>query len=147
LAFGDVVCASGTYADLEADGSCHIDISATESLDFSNFTFTQAGMGTNTAANVGITVLDPGSSILGNVYGFLIDPGEGVSGANQSEDILLTYTITAIGTSITSVDLDENATATGSGVGEVDETLGVVPMQVVSTGAKPTTWRSRGRPR
>jgi hypothetical protein len=135
-AMADVVCQSAvTYQDLINDGSCSIVISPTESLQFSGFTFTMGGIGSVTPNQVGVTTLDGAAGTNGEpVYGFQFDPGLGVSGTNQSEDILLNYSIVSLGTGIVSDDLAENAAATGSGVAEVSETFtGLSPLLVTQS--------------
>jgi PEP-CTERM motif len=118
---------TGTYQTLlntDAGGGCTIILGGGASLTFSNFAFTPAGVGTPTAAAVGYTLDDPGSGIGGvPIWGFEFNPGLAVSGANADQDILLTYLIVPTGTAVTSAHLLENAAATGSGVGQVSETL------------------------
>jgi hypothetical protein len=93
------------------------------SLTFSDFTFTPAGVGSPNASEVGYFLDDPGVGAVGDIWGFEFNPGLAVSGPNANQDILLTYKVVPEGTSIVSVDLLENAAATGSGVGEVSENL------------------------
>jgi hypothetical protein len=122
---------TGTYQDLlntDAGGGCTINAGGGRSLTFSNFTFTPAGVGTPNASGVGYTLDDPGVGIGGvPIFGFEFNPGLAVIGtaanSNAIQDILLTYTVVPMGTTITSDHLLENAAATGAGLGQVSEDL------------------------
>jgi hypothetical protein len=119
--------ATGTYQDLlnsDAGGGCTISVGDGVNLAFSNFTFTPAGAGTPMADQVGYFLDDPGSGAGGApIFGFEFNPGLAVSGPSASQDILLTYKIVPVGTTIVSDDLLANAAATGSGVAQVSENL------------------------
>jgi hypothetical protein len=123
--------ATGTYQDLlnsNAGGGCFITVGGGVSLLFSNFTFTPAGVGTPTAAQVGYFLDDPGTAVGGGpIWGFEFNPGLAVTGTvatpNVIQDILLTYLVVPVGTTIVSDHLLENAAATGAGVGQVTENI------------------------
>jgi hypothetical protein len=123
---------TGTYQTLlntDAGGGCTISLGGGASLTFSDFTFTPAGVGTPTAADVGYFLDDPGTGPGGvPIYGFEFNPGLAVTGTTATpdaiQDILLTYLIVpSSGTAINSADLLENAAATGAGVGQISENL------------------------
>jgi len=120
---------TGTYQDLlnsNPGGGCFISVGSGVSLMFSNFTFTPAGTGTPTAAQVGYFLDDPGMAVGGGpIWGFEFNPGLAVTGTaatpNVIQDILLTYTLVPVGTTIVSTHLLANAAATGAGVAQVTE--------------------------
>jgi hypothetical protein len=118
---------TGTYQDLlntDAGGGCTISAGDGVSLVFSDFTFTPAGSGTPMADQVGYFLDDPGSGPGAEpIFGFEFNPGLSVSGPNVTQDILLTYKIVPVGTTIVSDDLLANAAATGSGVAQASENL------------------------
>ena len=118
---------TGTYQTLlnsNAGGGCTISVGAGVSLLFENFTFLPSGVGTPGASGVTYSLDDPGVGIVGqSIFGFEFNPGLAVTGTSASQDITLGYLIVPMGTAINSVDLLENATATGAGVGQVSESL------------------------
>jgi hypothetical protein len=122
---------TGTYQDLlntNAGGGCTISVAGGASLIFSDFTFTPAGVGTPAANAVGYSLDDPGAGPGGeSIYGFEFNPGLAVTGTTTTpdaiQDILLTYLVVPVGVAIVSDDLQENAAATGAGVGQVSEDL------------------------
>ena len=128
-----IICpTTGTYQDLinsNGSGGCTISPATGGVLTFSGFTFTASGAGTPAANQMGYTLDNPGVSIgTGqSIYGFEFNPGLAVIGSsgtpNAIQDILLTYTVVATGTFITSVHLLENEAVTGSGVAQVSENL------------------------
>jgi hypothetical protein len=122
---------TGTYQDLlnsNAGGGCTISAGSGKTLIFSNFAFTPAGVGTPSASGMGYALDDPGMGVGGQqIFGFEFNPGLAVTGttanSNAIQDILLTYLVVPVGTTITSAHLLENAAVTGSGVGQVSEVL------------------------
>jgi PEP-CTERM motif len=127
-----VPCAvSGTYQTLlntDAGGGCTISVGSGVSLTFSDFTFAPSGTGAPSAGGVTYSLDDPGVGIVGQpIFGFEFHPDLAVTGTSAnptpSQDIMLSYLVVPTGTAIDSVDLLENATATGAAVGEVSEGL------------------------
>lgn len=124
------------YSGLVAAGSCTIDSGATQLL-FSGFTFTPFATGT------GITPVDMSVSVLDNVpatppssdriYGFLFGPSVSVAGVG-SEDIHISYTVTAQSAIISSLHLLVNESTAGAGA-----TATVQESDVCSPPATPCT--------
>ncbi len=116
-----VCSATGSYADLQAVGSCEIN-----DLVFSNFTFTPSATGTGLiplATQMAYTLDDPGTSTgTGqSIWGFEFNPNLSVLGVG-SEDISIQYDITAPVAEITSIHLLETAVIVGSAIATVGET-------------------------
>lgn len=121
---------TGTYQTLlnsNASGGCTISEGGATLL-FENFTFSPSGAGTPAASAMSYTLDNPGVGSAGQpIFGFELNPGLTVTGTSAnptpSQSLILSYLVVPTGTAINSVDLLENATASGGAVGQVSEGL------------------------
>ena len=120
----DPPCAmSGTYQALintDAMGGCTIAVVGGGSLTFSNFEYTSDGINPPPASAVGYSLLDGQfTDTTGQpLYGFDFNPG--LPNGSSIQDLALFYTVVATGITITSAQLQTNATG---GIGRVQEEL------------------------
>jgi hypothetical protein len=102
---------TGTYATLQALGSCTIAVSPTDVLTFSGFTYSDSAVGAVpvTAANLTYTTMDSSTSAIGFLFGVAL-----TAGPSQVNDLGIGYTVTGSGINDATVTMAGLAVGSGA---------------------------------